>query len=232
MTPYQTFGQTAAPSNMQFPTAAYLQASQNAADMRMRGMESMGKGIAGGISAAAGAFKEYKDDQSKFDATKKLYSAFKDFLPEESRNEIDKMFSDTSMSVREKNQISPLLMNMIAQGQQQQGKESIANIMAGNRLDVAAMKNPPRAEPVPFNIAPTEDPFDRPAGQASTAPRPTQSAPYMIQPPPQAQPQPVRQQGGARLPKIKYNDQTGEYEFLDPRGTRYVPMGADFSFTP
>jgi hypothetical protein len=225
MTPLQTFGAAQAPSNMMFPTAAYLQSSQNAAETRARGMEALGQGIAGGISAAAGAYKEYKNDQAKFDATKKMYSAFKSFLPEESQKEIEDMFSDTDMSVRQKNQISPLIMSMIAQGQQQAGKESVANIMAGNRLDVAALKNPPPAPRPAFNVAQSEDPLDQPVGQAPAAP----AAPYMIQRP---QPQPVQQQGRGKLPLTRYNERTQQYEFLDPRGTRYVPMGADFGLIP
>ena len=106
MTPLQTFGANAAPSNMQFPTAAYLQASQNAAEMRMRGQEALGKGIASGITAAASAYGDYKKMQSSIKASEKGYDTFKDFLDPEVRNGIDAKIEainkDTSLSLQDK----------------------------------------------------------------------------------------------------------------------------------
>lgn len=152
MTPIQTFGQTAAPSNMMFPTASYLQAAQSAADTRARGMGELGRGLAGGIDKAMSIMEAHKEEQAKFDATKKMYSAFKNYLPEESRSKIDEMLSDTSMSVKEKNQLAPLLMNMISQGQQQSGREEVARIMANSREAIADLKNRQPAERPAFTV--------------------------------------------------------------------------------
>jgi hypothetical protein len=85
-----------------------------------RGYESMGQGIAGGINAVAGAYKEYKDDQAKFDATKKLFKAFSGSLSEDERKNIQGIFDDTSISTREKNAISPAVMQYIGAANKQQ----------------------------------------------------------------------------------------------------------------
>ena len=213
MTPIQTFGQSAPPSNLQFPTAAYLQAAQSAADTRMRGMSALGAGLASGIKEATSYFEQNKNEQARFNATKKLFDAFEGYLPEDSKSKVKDLFSDTSMSVREKNQLAPLLLSMLSQAQQQQGRERVANIMAENRLDVAAAKNPPRPERPAFSIAPTVDPLDLPAG-ASPA------VPYMLQRP-QGQPQPT--QGSlSNMPKTKQNPQTGKIQFWSPEAKRYV----------
>lgn len=106
MTPIQTFGQTAAPSNMMFPTAAYLQASQNAAEMQARGMGELGKGLAGGINAVAGAYSDYKKMQSNVKASEKAYDTFRSFLDPEVQRSIDtrieEMNKDTGVSLQDK----------------------------------------------------------------------------------------------------------------------------------
>jgi hypothetical protein len=153
----QQYGQAAPPSNMMFPTAAYLQASQNAAEMQMRGQEALGKGIAGGINAVSSAFKEHKEEQAKFDATKKLFKAFSGSLDEDTKNSIESIFSDTSISTKEKNAISPAIMQYLGNVQQQKGREKIAEIM-----------HPTSQQPRPtsFGNVPTVDQiFSTPVGQ-------------------------------------------------------------------
>lgn len=224
----QQYGQAAPPSNMMFPTAAYLQAAQNAADMQMRGMESLSKGLAGGINTAVAEYSKYKEDQSKFDATKKLFKAFSGSLSEDEQKSIQEIFDDTSISTREKNLISPAIMQYIGNVQQQKGREKIAGIMTESREAIAAANNQPRPLPE-FDATQGPDLYNQPAGQAPAAPAP--AAPYMTQRPP-ATPQPVQQQPRGKMPLTRWNPDTKEYEFLDPRGTRYVPMGADFSIVP
>jgi hypothetical protein len=106
MTPIQTFGATQAPSNMMFPTAAYLQASQNAAEMQARGMSALGQGLASGITAAAQAYGDYKKMQSGIKASEKAYDTFKDFLDPQVRSSIDQKIEginkDTSLSMQDK----------------------------------------------------------------------------------------------------------------------------------
>lgn len=142
MTPLQTFGANAAPSNMQFPTAAYLQASQNAAEMRMKGMDALGRGIAGGIEKAGNLMQANKDEQAKFNATKKMFNVFGGYLDDVQKDSIKSMFADTSMSVREKNALAPTLMQFLGAAQQQKGREKVAEIMSQGRVDVANTRRP------------------------------------------------------------------------------------------
>jgi hypothetical protein len=201
------------------------------------GYESMGKGLAGGINAAVGEYAKHKDDQAKFDATKKVFTAFEDFLPKtidpETGKDISPMgetvkaiFADTSMSVREKNALAPMLFSFLGNAQQQAGKENIANIMAGSRLDVAAAKNPPKPAPPAFNPAPDVDPFSLPLPTA-----PSQAAPQMLQPQSTPPPQ-MQQQNANKMPLTRFNEQTRQNEFWNPKVKRYIPEPVDFGLNP
>lgn len=212
MTPIQTFGATQAPSNMMFPTAAYLQASQNAAETRARGMEAMGKGIASGISSVAGAYKEYKDEQAKFDATKKVFKAFGGDLSEDARKEIDSIFADTSMSVREKNALTPALMQYLGASQQQKGRERVAEIMSQGRVDAAGARRPTPMTGSSFGGVPTLDSiFNLPAN-------PSQGNPAPLQEQPSAQP---GTQSGQPASRIGVN---GQMEVWSSRLGKYVEL--------
>jgi len=217
MTPFQTFGQTAAPSNMMFPTASYLQAAQSAADTRARGMSEIGRGLAGGIDKAMNLMEAHKEEQAKFDATKKMYSAFKNYLPEESRSKIDEMLSDTSMSVKEKNQLAPLLMSMISQGQQQAGRERIANIMADSRENVAGLKNRQPAERPVFDVQNPKSIFNTPVGNPAGQ-RPISGMPMN---PPAAREVPMTRTVSSG-PQARQNPVSGVMEFFDPKIRRWV----------
>ena len=106
MNSFQMFGQAAAPSNMMFPTAAYLQAAQSAADMQARGMSELGRGLAGGITAAGQAYADYKKMQSGVKGAEKSYETFKDYLDPSIREQFDKQIqninSDPNISLRDK----------------------------------------------------------------------------------------------------------------------------------
>jgi hypothetical protein len=201
-----------APAAMAQMGQGIAEAGANIAKITQRGYESMGQGIASGINAVGDAYQQYKDDEAKFNATKKMYKAFGGSLDESTRNEIDSIFADTSMSVREKNALAPALMQYLGAVQQQKGRESVANIMAGNRLDVAALKNPPPAPRPPFNVSPTVDPLDLPLDASPAAPQmlqqmpPTQGAPSLN-----------------AMPKVRQNPVTGEMEFWSPGAKRYIP---------
>ena len=108
-----------------------------------RGYESMGQGIAGGITAAADAYVQYKEDQAKFDATKKMFKTFGGSLNEDERKGIDEIFADTSMSVREKNALAPTLMQYLGASQQQKQalekqQKEIDAAMAGRKYSEGA----------------------------------------------------------------------------------------------
>lgn len=111
--------QGAAPAAISQMGAGILEAGANIGRTLQGGYESMGKGIASGITAAADAYKQYKDDQAKFDATKKMFKTFSGSLNEQERQGIDEIFADTSMSVREKNALAPTLMQYLGASQQQ-----------------------------------------------------------------------------------------------------------------
>jgi len=83
---------------MMFPTAAYLQASQNAADMQMRGMDAMGKGLAGGINTAVNEYAKYKDTQAQVKASEKSYETLKSYLPEEVQKQFDTQIESLNKS--------------------------------------------------------------------------------------------------------------------------------------
>ena len=210
MTPFQTFGQTAAPSNMMFPTASYLQAAQSAANIQARGMSELGRGLAGGIDKAMNIMEAHKEEQAKFDATKKMYSAFKNYLPAESLGKIEEMLADTSMSVKEKNQLAPLLMGMISQGQQQAGRERIANIEAASRETIAGMKGGTQPERPAFNVGDPNAVFLTPAA-------PTPAVPAKVIPANKTLNAPTR-----------INPETGVDEFWSPEAKRWIPESVDF----
>ena len=108
-----------APAAMSQMGAGIIEAGANIGRTLQGGYESMGKGIASGITAAADAYVQYKEDQAKFDATKKMVKTFGGSLNEQERQGIDEIFADTSMSVREKNALAPTLMQYLGASQQQ-----------------------------------------------------------------------------------------------------------------
>lgn len=148
MTPLQTFGANAAPSNMQFPTAAYLQAAGNAAEMRLKGDAALGAGIAQGISGAVGEYTKFKDIKSQVNAAQKSYETLKSFLPKEVVGQIDaqieSMNQDPNLSLRDKaafwNQTKGFLGESVGQAfQMQKQQNELSNRMAlQNAQDAAA----------------------------------------------------------------------------------------------
>jgi hypothetical protein len=70
------------------------------------GYESMGKGLAGGISAVAGAYGDYKKMESGIKASEKAFDTFRSFLSPEVQKSIDdritEMNKDTSLSLQDK----------------------------------------------------------------------------------------------------------------------------------
>lgn len=108
-----------APAAMAQMGQGLMEAGANAARITQAGYESMGKSIAGGVNAITESYKQYKDDQAKFDATKKMFKAFGGSLNEEERKGIQEIFDDTSISTREKNFASPAIMQYMGAAQQQ-----------------------------------------------------------------------------------------------------------------
>ena len=129
-----------APAAMSQMGQGILEAGARIGQTIQSGYESMGKGLASGISSAAssiaGAYNQSKDDQAKFDATKKMFKVFGKTLDETQRKEIDSIFADTSMSVREKNALAPTLMQYLGASQQQ--NQALAKQKA--ELDAAAAR--------------------------------------------------------------------------------------------
>lgn len=113
-----------APAAMSQMGAGLLEAGANIGRTLQAGYESMGKGIAGGITSAASSIADYykqnKEAQTRFDATKRMFKAFQSFLEPSQREEIQGIFDDTTISTAEKNQLAPLLMNYLGAAQTQQ----------------------------------------------------------------------------------------------------------------
>jgi hypothetical protein len=208
LNPYQG----AAPAAMGQMGQGILEAGARIGQTIQSGYESMGKGLASGITAAASAYAQNKEEQGRFDATKKMFKAYESYLPQSTRDEIDGIFSDTTMSVSQKNAMAPMLLNFLAASQQQQGREKVAGIMTESREAIAAAKNPPRPERPAFNVSPTVDPLDLPVGAFPAAPQ-------MFQQMPPAQGAPSLN----AMPKVRQNPVTGEMEFWSPGAKRYVP---------
>jgi hypothetical protein len=200
--------QGAAPAAMGQMGAGILEAGARIGQSLQKGYESMGQGLASGVNAAASAYGQYKDDQAKFDATKKLFNAFESYLPKQKDPETGKefspmgdqirsMFDDTSISVRDKNAMAPMLLSFLGNAQQQYGRESVANIMAGSRAKPAMMPS------TGFGEIPTVNKLlNTPVGQ------------------PQAQPQAqTNQQQGSPMVSADgnsvYNPKTGKWVRLD-----------------
>lgn len=226
----QQYGQAAPPSNMMFPTAAYLQASQNAADMQMRGQEALGKGIAGGISSVASAFKEHKEEQAKFDATKKLFKAFSGSLDEGTRNSIQDIFNDTSISTREKNFISPAVMQYLGNVQQQKGREKIAELMNQGRVDAANTRRPAPQTGSTFGGVPTLDSiFNSPVGQPQPQPQDSGNLSGLPMNPSQGSPAPLLRTVSSEMPSQQGQPASrmtldGKMEVWSSRLGKYVEL--------
>lgn len=225
MTPIQTFGATPAPSNMQFPTAAYLQAAANAADLRTKGMDAIARGIAGGIEKASNLMEAHKEEQAKYNATKKMFDAFSGYLDESQKENIKNIFADTTMSVKEKNALAPILMQFLAASQQQAGRESLAKIMNQGKVDVAGTRRPTPMTGTSFGGIPTlNSVFDTPLNQVQ------QQDQYQLPSnPSQGNPAPLIRSGSSGMPETRVNPETGKMEFWSPEAERYVE---DLYFDP
>lgn len=117
LNPYQG----GAPAAMAQMGAGVMEAGANAARSLQSGYEALGSGLAKGITSVANAYAQNKEEQARFDATKKMFKAYESYLPESARNEIGGIFEDTSMSTAQKNAMAPMLLNFLAQSQQQYG---------------------------------------------------------------------------------------------------------------
>jgi hypothetical protein len=84
---------------MQFPTDAYIRGVTNAANIQAEGQARMGQQIGEGIQKAAGAYKQYSDAKSDYNATQAMLrspSYFKLFgLDKESAAELSKDLANT-----------------------------------------------------------------------------------------------------------------------------------------
>jgi len=98
--------QGAAPAAMSQMGQGIIEAGANIGRTLQGGYESMGRGIAGGLTAAAEAYGDYKKTQSSVKASEKAYDTFRSFLdPEVQRSidsQIESMNKDTGMSLRDK----------------------------------------------------------------------------------------------------------------------------------
>ena len=239
-----------APAAMGMMGQGILEAGANIGRTLQGGYESMGKGIASGVNAAASAYKEYKDDQAKFDATKKLFKAFSGSLSEDERKNIQGIFDDTSISTREKNAISPAVMQYIGAVKAQAGREKVATIMADSRIKPAPAPAPLIPE-VPTVQSLLNTVIDQP--QTNTSPQivgdisglpfnSSQGNPNLLIPTSataQAVAAPRSGMPPAGMPPTKKNFITGEMEFWSPEAKRYVPepkndlyFGPNFKIVP
>jgi hypothetical protein len=95
-----------APAAMGMMGQGLAEAGANIGRTLQGGYESMGKGLASGINAAASAYGDYKKMESSIKSSEKAYDTFKDFIDPEVRKSIDEKIyginSDPNMSLRDK----------------------------------------------------------------------------------------------------------------------------------
>jgi hypothetical protein len=98
--------QGAAPAAMSQMGQGILEAGARIGQTIQGGYESMGKGLASGISAVAGAYGDYKKMESGIKASEKAFDTFRSFLSPEVQKSIDdritEMNKDTSLSLQDK----------------------------------------------------------------------------------------------------------------------------------
>ena len=224
-----------APAAMGMMGQGILEAGANIGRTIQSGYEAMGKGLAGGISSAAssiaGAYTQSKDDQAKFDATKKLFNAFESYLPKQKDletgkefspigNQIRAIFNDTTMSVREKNAMAPTLLSFLANAQQQYGRESVANIMNAGRVEAAGARRPGPVAGTSFGGVPTVDQLLNSSvgqpqandGSYALPTNPSQGNPGAL-----ISNAPYAQESGTRV-----DPNTGMTQFWDPKVKRWI----------
>ena len=196
------------------------------------GYESMGKGLASGVNAAASAYKEYKDDQAKFNATKKMVKAFEGYLPKQKdpvtgkefspmANELNAILNDTTISTREKVNMTPLVMSFLGNAQQQYGRESVANIMNAGRVEAAGARRPAPMSGTGFGQVPTVDQIlDAPANP----PQARGNNFNLPENPSQGDPSALtgRRTSLSQMPPTRANPETGVPQFWDPVNKRYI----------
>jgi hypothetical protein len=204
-----------APAAMAQMGAGMAEVGANIGRTLQGGYESMGKSLAGGITSLAGAYKEYKDDQAKFDATKKMVKAFEGYLPKQKDPVTGKEFSpmadelkgflnDTTISTREKVAMTPMVMSFLGNAQQQYGRENVANIMNKGRVEAAGARRPAPITDGSFGgVRGVDDYMNLPTNSSQGNPAPLQST--------QQQGSPMMSVDGSSV----YNPKTGKWVRLD-----------------
>lgn len=96
--------QGAAPAAMAQMGQGLSEAGARIGQSLQRGYESMGQGLASGISAAAGAYKEYKDLQSQVKGSEKMFESLKSYLPKDVQTAFDNQIQElnTNGSLKDK----------------------------------------------------------------------------------------------------------------------------------
>ena len=136
-----------APRAMAMMGQGVLEAGANIGRSIQRGYESLGQGIAGGISAASDAYSDYKKMESGIKSAEKAYDTFKDFLDPEARKNIDEKIyginTDKSLSLQDKaafwEQAKSFIGGSVSQGFAMQKQQ--AELDARMQMNNAAMQN-------------------------------------------------------------------------------------------
>lgn len=148
MTPYQ-YGQAAAPSNMAFPTAAYMQAAGNAAALQAKGMEALGAGLSKGLDAVTQYLKENRDMHSAVKGGEKFLSFLgktgvqSGAFSENDISGVNAMLSDPSLSVRDKATLIPALASQMQTLIKYKDEANRQNMLELARAKIAAAGNAP-----------------------------------------------------------------------------------------
>ena len=173
-----------APAAMSRMGEGIMEAGANIGRTLQSGYESMGKGIASGISAVAGEYAKYKDMTSQVKAAEKSYETLKGYLPPEVQQRFDEQIkslntSDTT-SLRDKaafwDQAKGFIGGSVAQTMAlQKQKQELDAAMARTQFSEGAATGRSAAslayqESMPARQAALGILFGSPAGSSTFAP--------------------------------------------------------------
>jgi hypothetical protein len=139
-----------APSNMQFPTDAYIRGVTNAANIQAEAQARMGQQLGEGIQKAAGAYKQNADAKSDYNATqamlksptyRKLYG-----LDEKGATDLSSTIANAQGEggYAAANKLTESVLKYLFQSnqlaQEMQARANIANAQIAGALDRAKLK--------------------------------------------------------------------------------------------
>lgn len=172
-----------APSNMQFPTDAYIRGVTNAANIQAEAQARMGQQLGEGIQKAAGAYKQYSDAKFDYSATQSMLKSptFQKLLglDEDSAGEFSKALATTqgeggySAANKQFSQLIDPLMRYAEMGRRYSQEQGLIGARADAANQQAAFETFLRLKATP-SATPAAAPMATPAAPAVSTKNPIQ----------------------------------------------------------